>query len=131
MMKRTTLLVVSAAALAVLAAACGGSKKSSTTTTTQTKSPVIVLFRGPTVVPCGKKGEMKTVSYKYATKNATAVEPEVDHQAIGAQAGYDPKSGTMRFPYKCPGPHTVTISAFAQGGKQASKSAQVVPESSG
>ncbi len=74
---------------------------------------------------------MQTVEFKYETKNANAVEPEIDGQAPGAQAGYDPNSGTMRFAYVCPGPHTLTISAFGRGGKTVSKSADVVPESSG
>ncbi len=105
-----------------LAAGCGG--KSST-------APEIVKFDGPGVVPCsGKRGEQHTVEYKYETKNAEAVSPEIDGQAIGAQAGYDPDSGTMRFTYICPGPHTFTISAFGHN-QTVSTSADVEPESSG
>jgi uncharacterized protein YdhG (YjbR/CyaY superfamily) len=82
------------------AAACGGGKK----------APEIVTFDGPSSVSCGGASQ-KVVSFKYETENAEAVDPEIDGQAVGAQAGYDPKSGTMRFPYQCPGPHTLTISA--------------------
>jgi uncharacterized protein (DUF952 family) len=91
--------------------------------------PEIVTFDGPSTVSCTGT-ETKTVSFQYETKNAEAVDPEVDGEAIGAQAGYDPDSGTMTFPYQCPGPHTMTITASGTGG-QASKSATVVPESGG
>jgi hypothetical protein len=134
-MPRPATLLILSLALAVLAAGCGSSSNKSTTTTSTTtpaaKAPEIVTFKGPSAVPCGKKGQIQTVSFKYATKNATAVEPEIDGQPPGAQAGYDPKGGTMHFNYICPGPHKLTISAFGANGKQASKTVNVVPESSG
>ena len=107
--------------LAIVAlAGCGGSS-----------GPQILVFKGPSAVSCTKQGQTKTVAYVYKTKNAKAVEPSVDHNAIGAQAGYDPKGGTMRFPYRCDGPHTFTISAFGDKGKSASKSVTVEPSSGG
>jgi hypothetical protein len=87
--------------LVALVAACGGSGS---------KAPEIVTFDGPSTVSC-TGGGTKTVSFDYETKDAEAVDPEIDGQAVGAQAGYDPDSGTMNFPYLCPGPHTLTIAA--------------------
>jgi hypothetical protein len=126
------ILAVLAAAAVLPAAGCGksGGTKTTTGTTTSANAPQIVKFDGPSAVPCGKKRQIKSVSFRYATRNANAVEPSVDHQAIGAQAGYDPRGGTMRFPYICPGPHIVTISAFGHG-KTASRSVTLEPESSG
>lgn len=92
--------------------------------------PEIVTFDGPSAVSCTGT-ETTTVSFKYETKNAKAVDPEVDGQAVGAQAGYDPHSGTMNFPYVCPGPHTVTIDASGANGQSATKTARVVPASGG
>jgi uncharacterized protein (DUF952 family) len=83
--------------------------------------PEIVTFDGPSTVSCTGT-ETKTVSFQYETKNAEAVDPEVDGEAIGAQAGYDPDSGTMTFPYQCPGPHTMTISAFGKNNLTATAS---------
>jgi hypothetical protein len=106
--------------LAVLAlAACGGSS-----------GPQILVFKGPSSVSCTKQGQTKTVAFIYKTKGAEAVEPEVDHNAIGAQAGYPPDGGTMRFPYQCDGPHTLTITA-SKGNKSVSKSVTVEPSSGG
>lgn len=110
-------------AVAVTAALAGCGKKAS--------GPEIVTFTGPSVVSCGTSGQTKTVSFTYKTKNATSVEPEVDGQSPGAQAGYDPTGGTMSFPYICPGPHTVTITAMDDKGKSVSKSATLEPSSAG
>lgn len=122
-MKRSALLVLCAVAAAVLVAGCGSSGSGKLE---------IVKFSGPSVVGCtGAKGETHIVSYKYETKNATTVEPEIDGQPVGASAGYDPKSGTMRFTYACVGPHTFTITASGKDGKTASKSIDVAPSSSG
>lgn len=126
-MSKKAILMVLAAAAVVGTAGCGKSGKKAYV---PPAGPQVVKFDGPSVVPCGKKGEIKTVNFKYATQNATAVEPEIDGQAPGAQAGYDPSGGTMHFAYICPGPHTMTISAFGHG-KTASKSAKIEPESSG
>jgi hypothetical protein len=105
--------------LALVAGGCGGKSSS---------APEIVRFDGPSSVQCGKKATIHTVLFKYETKNVTAVSPEIDGQAIGAQAGYDPQSGTMRFFYKCPGPHEFTISAFGKSKKSVSKTVTVEPE---
>jgi hypothetical protein len=104
----------------VLAAGCGGGKK----------APEVVKFAGPSSVDCSGGGT-KTVSFDYETKDAEAVDPEIDGQAVGAQAGYDPDSGTMNFPYLCPGPHTMTITAFGANNTSTSKSVDVAPSSSG
>jgi hypothetical protein len=106
----------------ILAAGCGG--KSSST-------PEIVKFDGPSSVSCAKSGETKTVSFQYEAKNAETVNPEVDGNPVGAQAGYDPNSGTMNFPYVCPGPHTLMIFATGKNNKNASESKRVVPSSGG
>lgn len=98
--------------------------------TPQAGKPQIVTFEGPSTVSCTGT-ETTTVSFKYETKNVTAVDPEVDGEAVGAQAGYDPAGGTMSFPYICPGPHTMTIDASGSNGQSTSKSARVVPESGG
>jgi hypothetical protein len=129
---RVSLLALTLVA-AGLAAGCGGGSKNKPKTTipAPTVRPSIVKFSGPNAVPCGKKGHVKSVSFHYETKNATSVAPEIDGQNPGAQAGYPPRKGTMRFSYVCPGPHTLTISAFNAKGQSASKSAKVEPESSG
>jgi hypothetical protein len=114
-----TLLV---AAVSVAAAGCGGSSSS---------KPQIVTFKGPSVVSCVKKGQSKTVSFLYKTTNATAVEPEIDGQPPGAQAGFNPKGGHMLFAYICPGPHKLTITASGKNRKSVSKSVTVVPSSGG
>lgn len=101
----------------------------STTTTPKKPFPLIVTFTGPTVVSCVGT-ETKTVVYTYKTKYTTSVEPEVDGQPPGAQAGYDPAGGKMRFPYECPGPHKVSIFAQNDVG-HATASAQIVPSSGG
>lgn len=126
-MPKKAILVVLAIGAVATAAGCGKSGKKAYV---PPAGPQIVKFDGPSVVPCGKKGEIKTVGFKYATQNATAVEPEIDGQSPGAQAGYDPSGGTMHFAYICPGPHTMTISATGHG-KTVSKSATLEPESSG
>lgn len=92
--------------------------------------PEVVTFEGPSTVSCSGT-ETTTVAFKYETKNATAVDPEIDGQAVGAQAGYDPASGTMSFPYVCPGPHTLTIDVSGANGQNVTKSAKVVPEGGG
>jgi hypothetical protein len=101
-----------------------------TSTGTAAGKPEVVTFAGPTTVTC-KGSETLTVDYRYETKNATAVDPEIDGQAVGAQAGYDPKSGTMSFPYECPGPHTLTIDAGGANGQSTTKSATVTSTSGG
>jgi hypothetical protein len=132
MAKRSLLLVCAIAALvAVVGCGSSGEKKtttSATTGTTASKLPRIIVFKGPSAVPCGKKGEIHTLVFVYMTRNATSVEPEIDGEAPGAQAGYDPRGGKMRFNYICPGPHTLTISAFNDSGQSASRSVGVVPE---
>lgn len=132
MAKRSILLICAAAAL-VAVAGCGssGAKKTTTSATTETtasKLPQIIVFKGPSAVSCGKKGEIHTVVFVYKTRNATSVGPEIDGEAPGAQAGYDAKGGKMRFNYICPGPHTLTISAFNDAGRSASRSVGVVPQ---
>src|SRR5947209_19669570 len=102
---------------AVGLAGCGGSGSS---------TPKIVTFKGPSAVSCVKKGQTKSVSYTYKTTGAASVEPEIDGQPPGAQAGYNPSGGQMRFAYICPGPHKFTISAFDKG-KAVSKTVTVVP----
>ena len=68
-----------------------------TSTGSATGKPVVVTFSGPASVACtGTKTVV--VSFEYETKNATTVDPEIDGQAVGAQAGYDPHSGTMSSP---------------------------------
>ena len=113
------LLVLPAAAVLV---GCGGSDSS---------GPQILTFKGPSVISCVKKGQRKTVSYLYKTTAATAVEPEIDGQAVGAQAGYNPKGGHMFFTYICPGPHKFTITASNKKGKSVSTSVSVEPSSGG
>jgi len=116
-----------------LATGCGGGSKNprKTTIPAPTIRPSVVQFAGPNALRCGKKGRVKTVSFRYETKNATSVEPQIDGQNPGAQAGYPPRKGTMRFSYRCPGPHTLSITAFNPKGQSASKSVKVEPESSG
>lgn len=110
------------AGLTIAAAGCGGSGSS---------APQIVTFKGPSVVSCVKNSQVKTASYLYKTKDATAVEPEIDGQPPGAQAGYNPKGGHMHFAYICPGPHKFTITASNDKGKSVSKSVTVEPSSGG
>jgi len=93
--------------------------------------PQILEFNGPDTASCGASGDTVTLSYSYRTKNAAAVSPEIDGQNPGAQAGYNPSHGTMRFAYVCPGPHTMTITAFGKGNTSVSKSVDVVPSSNG
>ena len=137
MAKRSILLICAAVALSAVAGcgssgkkttSSGGTTSATTTKTTASKLPQIIVFKGPSAVSCGKKGEIHTVVFVYKTRNATSVEPEIDGEAPGAQAGYDPKGGKMRFDYICPGPHTLTISAFNDAGQSASRSVGVVPE---
>lgn len=125
------LVAVLLVAAAMFLAGCGDKKGPEVVPESSRSGPQIVRFDGPDVVPCGKKGQTKTVSFEYETKNVTAVDPEVDGHPIGAQAGYDPKRGTMRFPYICPGPHTVTIDAFGKNTKSVERSVTLEPESSG
>ena len=100
-----------------------------TSTGSATGKPVVVTFSGPSSVACtGTKTVV--VSFEYETKNATTVDPEIDGQAVGAQAGYDPHSGTMRFPYICPGPHTLTIDVGGANGS-VTKSATVTSTGGG
>ena len=129
-MRRGALLL----ALVVATAGCGHSAKKPARTTTipaPTLKPLIVRFDGPSSVSCGKKGTIKSVTFAYVTRNASSVEPEIDGQSPGMQAGYAPRRGQMHFSYKCPGPHTLTITAFDQKGQSASRSARVVPASGG
>lgn len=121
----------SALLLALVAASVGCSRSAEKPTRTATipaptLKPSIGKFDGPSSVSCGKKGTVQTVTFAYATRNATSVEPEIDGQSPGMQAGYPPRRGQMRFSYICPGPHTLTITAFGQQGQSASKSAHVV-----
>jgi hypothetical protein len=99
--------------------------KSATVTSTgggASSAPQILEFNGPDVASCGTSGDTVTLSYSYRTKNATAVEPSIDGESVGAQAGYDPVHGVMRFNYACPGPHTLTITAFGKNNRSASAS---------
>jgi hypothetical protein len=101
---RTRALLVAVTAATVVLAGCGGSghkKHTSSTAEFHLGAPKILTFSGPKVVSCAKKGQIKTVSYLYQTQYATSVEPEIDGQAPGAQAGYDPNGGHMRFAYTC------------------------------
>jgi hypothetical protein len=108
--------------------------KSATVTSTggsTSAKPQILEFNGPDVASCGASGDTVTLSYSYRTKNATAVEPEIDGENPGAQAGYPASHGVMRFTYVCPGPHTVTITAFGKDNQSTSQSVDVAPSSSG
>jgi hypothetical protein len=93
--------------------------------------PEILEFNGPDVASCGASGDTVTLSYSYRTKNATAVEPEIDGENPGAQAGYPPVHGVMHFTYVCPGPHTLTITAFGKNDQSTSESVDVAPSSAG
>jgi len=129
-MRRGVLLL----ALVVAVVGCGRSSNKATRTTTipaPTVKASIENFDGPTSVSCGKKGTIKTVTFAYVTRNAQSVEPEIDGQSPGMQAGYPPRRGQMHFSYECPGPHTLTITAFNQKGQSVSKSAHVVPAGGG
>jgi hypothetical protein len=96
-----------------------------------TGTPQILEFNGPDTASCAKSGATVTLSYSYRTKGATAVEPEVDGQNPGAQAGYPAAHGVMRFNYVCPGPHKLTITAFGKNNASISKSVHVQPASAG
>jgi len=131
---RTRALLVAVTAATVVLAGCGGSghkKHTSSTAEFHLGAPKILTFSGPKVVSCAKNGQIKTVSYLYQTQYATSVEPEIDGQAPGAQAGYDPNGGHMRFAYTCPGPHKFTITASNNKSKSASQTVKVVPSSGG
>jgi hypothetical protein len=93
--------------------------------------PQVLEFNGPDTASCGTSGNTVTLSYSYRTKNATAVEPEIDGENPGAQAGYNPSHGVMRFAYVCPGPHTLTITAFGKNNQSTSESVDVAPSSAG
>ena len=94
-------------------------------------APQVLEFNGPDTASCGTSGDTVTLSYSYRTKGATAVEPEIDGQNPGAQAGYPPVHGVMHFNYVCPGPHTLTITAFGKNNTSTSKSIDVQPASAG
>jgi hypothetical protein len=129
-MRRGVLLL----ALALAVAGCGSSANKTTRTTTipaTTVKPDIVKFDGPQSVSCGKKGTVKTVSFSYETRNATSVEPKIDGESPGMQAGYEPRRGTMHFSFICPGPHTLAIAAFNQKGQSQTKSVSVSSTSGG
>ena len=96
-----------------------------------TAAPQILEFNGPDVASCGASGDTVTLSYSYRTKGATAVEPEIDGEPVGASAGYPPRHGVMRFSYVCPGPHTLTITASGKNNASTSKSIDVEPSSAG
>jgi hypothetical protein len=128
-MRRGVLLLVVAAAVA----GCGSSSNKTTSTPTipaTTLKPDVVKFDGPHSISCGKKGTVKTVSFTYETRNATSVEPEIDGESPGMQAGYEPRRGTMHFSYKCPGPHDLSIAAFNQKGQSETRSVSVSSTSS-
>jgi len=121
-----------------LAIVAGGANGQSATKSANVKSsgsgasaPKILEFNGPDVASCGTSGDTVTLSYSYRTQNATAVEPSIDGENPGAQAGYNPAHGTMRFAYVCPGPHTLTITAFGNYDTSTSKSIDVAPSSAG
>jgi hypothetical protein len=124
-------MMVPAAVLALAACGGGSSHKAKRPAKFHLGAPKILTFSGPKVVSCSKKGQVKTVKYLYQTQFATAVSPEIDGQAPGAQAGYDPNGGHMRFTYVCPGPHKFTITAMNNKNKSASKTVTVEPSSGG
>ena len=96
-----------------------------------TSMPQILEFDGPDTASCGPASDTVTLSYDYRTKNATTVEPSIDGEPVGAQAGYDPAHGVMRFAYVCPGPHTLTITAFGANNASTTRSVDVAPSSGG
>ena len=94
------LLLACTLALVVFAAGCGGGKK----------APEIVAFDGPSERLVHGGGHQERL-VRVRDERRRGGRSQIDGQAVGAQAGYDPDSGTMRFPYLCPGPHTLIISA--------------------
>jgi hypothetical protein len=89
----------------------------STTTTTTTaptsNAPVITAFQIIDDVDCS--GAQASVPVSWATRNVQTVEFQVDHQPVGAGAGY-PVNGIGNVPVPCDGKsHTVVLVAFGSG----------------
>jgi hypothetical protein len=123
---RAALLGVVALGAGLSAGCKGGKHESKATIPVVQLRPKILSFKGPHTVSCRQKGQSVTVAFTYETKNAASVDPEIDGHPVGAQAGYPPRRGTMRFPYPCPGPHRLTIAAFNRRGTAARQTARVV-----
>jgi hypothetical protein len=115
--------LVGAGLVVVLSAGCGDGNLASTSeeaVSTQASSPRVEKFDGPSVVLCEGHGATIHVPFTYETTNATRVSFELDGAPIASAAVYPPGSGTVRFDYKCPGPHMVAISAVGEGNRSAS-----------
>ena len=115
-----------AAVVAMAASGCGGEAEprssQAATAPFPDATPDIVAFDGPQVVECAANGEVKVLSFAYQTKNATAVEAEIDGVTPPGGAVHDPGGGTVNFEYVCPGPHTLKFSAFGTESRAASTS---------
>jgi hypothetical protein len=93
---------------------------STVTTTTSTPTPtptsngpVITAFQIIDDITCA--GAQASVPVSWATRNAQTVEFQVDHQPVGAGAGY-PVAGIGNVPVPCDGKsHTVLLAAFGSG----------------
>jgi hypothetical protein len=84
-----------------------------TTTTTTPNGPVITAFQIIDDVDCS--GAEASVPVSWATRNVQTVEFQVDHQPVGAGAGY-PVNGIGNVPVPCDGKsHTVVLAAFGSG----------------
>jgi hypothetical protein len=85
----------------------------SITTTTTPNGPVITAFQIIDDVDCS--GAQASVPVSWATRNVQTVEFQVDHQPVGAGAGY-PVNGIGNVPVPCDGKsHTVVLAAFGSG----------------
>ncbi len=107
----------------------------STTTTTTTavpvsNAPVITAFQIIYDVDCS--GAEASVPVSWATRNVQTVEFQVDHQPVGAGAGY-PVNGIGNVAVPCDGrAHTVTLTATGSGASASlSRSVNTSPSSSG
>jgi hypothetical protein len=84
-----------------------------TTTTPTSNGPVITAFQIIDDVDCS--GAQASVPLSWATRNVQTVEFQVDHQPVGAGAGY-PVDGIGNVPVPCDGKsHTVVLVAFGSG----------------
>jgi len=106
----------------------GGTTTTTVTTTTTAAAPEILSWTGPENANCQADTEVVTLTFRWRTRNAEAIDFEIDGVPPGASAGAGP-SGSIDLPFECDrASHTYTLTASNTAGDTVTKNLTVQSE---
>jgi hypothetical protein len=106
----------------------GGTTTTTVTTTTTAAAPEILSWTGPPNANCQADTEVVTLTFRWRTRNAEAIDFEVDGVPPGASAGAGP-SGSIDLPFECSkASHTYTLTASNAAGETVTKDLTVTSD---